>query len=185
MNSCLHGSEGAWTQCVPATRLIIGTGRSAIGTLVERTTRFTMLLHLPRMDGYGVEPRVKNGPALAGRGAEAVKDAILGTVTTLPEQLRRSHLDHGDGLAGGHGVEGGGELRGAVADEVGEVGCRVADCHISWRACWVAQAAVGWAVTPRMCTVRVCTSMTNSAYSRCRPMEHGTDRWRAGRRPGP
>ena len=30
-----------------------------------------MLLHLPRMDGYGIEPRVKNGPALAGYGAEA------------------------------------------------------------------------------------------------------------------
>lgn len=70
--------------------LVIGTGRSAIGTLVERTTRFTMLLHLPRMDGYGVEQRVKNGPALAGRGAEAVKDAITATITTLPEQLRRS-----------------------------------------------------------------------------------------------
>ncbi|GAA3745663.1 hypothetical protein HDA32_000600 [Spinactinospora alkalitolerans] len=70
--------------------LIIGTGRSAIGTLVERTARFTMLLHLPRLDGYGVEPQVKNGPTPAGRGTEAVKAAITGAITTLPEQLRRS-----------------------------------------------------------------------------------------------
>lgn len=49
-----------------------------------------MLLHLPRMDGYGVEPRVHNGPALAGRGSEAVKDAIVATITSLPEHLRRS-----------------------------------------------------------------------------------------------
>ena len=46
------------------------------GTLVERTTRFTLLLYLPRMAGHGHEARVKNGPALAGHGAEAVRDAI-------------------------------------------------------------------------------------------------------------
>jgi IS30 family transposase len=69
--------------------LILGLGSSAIGTLVERTTRFTLLLHLPRMTGHG-QPRVKNGPALAGHGAEAVRDAIATSITTLPDQLRRS-----------------------------------------------------------------------------------------------
>lgn len=33
--------------------LIIGLDSSAIGTLVERTTCFTMLLHLPRMGQHG------------------------------------------------------------------------------------------------------------------------------------
>lgn len=69
--------------------LILGLGSSAIGTLVERATRFTILLHLPRMADYG-GPTAKNGPALAGHGAEAVRDAIAAAMKALPEQLRRT-----------------------------------------------------------------------------------------------
>jgi IS30 family transposase len=68
--------------------LILGLRSSAIGTLVERATRFTLLLHLPPMSGRG--QRAKNGPALAGHGAEAVRAAIVKAMVTLPEQLRRS-----------------------------------------------------------------------------------------------
>ncbi len=54
--------------------LIIGTmSRSAIGTLVERTTRFTLLLHLP-----------------GAHTAEAVRDAITRQIAHLPKHLMRS-----------------------------------------------------------------------------------------------
>jgi hypothetical protein len=49
-----------------------------------------MLLHLPGMEAFGTTPYVKNGPALAGHGAEAVRDAITAQIATLPAQLRRS-----------------------------------------------------------------------------------------------
>ena len=70
--------------------LIIGTNRSAIGTLVERKSRSTLLVHLPRLDGYGQQPRIKNGPALAGYGAQAMATALTKSMTCLPQQLRKT-----------------------------------------------------------------------------------------------
>jgi transposase, IS30 family len=64
--------------------LILGSNcRSAIATLVERQTRFTMLVHLP--DGHG---------------AIAVRDGLLATIKTLPEHLRKTLTwDQGTELA--------------------------------------------------------------------------------------
>ena len=54
--------------------LIIGkAGSSAVGTLVERSTRYVMLLHLP-----------------GDHGAESVRTAMTAKIKTLPEHLVRS-----------------------------------------------------------------------------------------------
>ena len=65
--------------------LILGSANgSAIGTLVERSTRCCLLLHLP-----------------TGHSAEAVSAAMLATIATLPLQLRRSLTwDQGHEMAG-------------------------------------------------------------------------------------
>jgi IS30 family transposase len=69
--------------------LIVGLGSSAIGTLVERVSRYTILLHLPRMSDHG-QQREKNGPALAGHGASAVREAITAALGELPAALRKT-----------------------------------------------------------------------------------------------
>jgi IS30 family transposase len=58
--------------------LILGLDSSAIGTLVERSTRFTMLLHLPRMTAFG-QPRVKKraGARWPRRGGGARRHRLL------------------------------------------------------------------------------------------------------------
>ncbi|MFB9286733.1 IS30 family transposase, partial [Pseudoclavibacter helvolus] len=70
--------------------LVIGLERSAVGTVVERKTRYTLLVHLPREEGYQHKATPKNGPALAGYGALTMKNALATTMSRLPAQLTRS-----------------------------------------------------------------------------------------------
>ncbi|MFC5830668.1 IS30 family transposase [Nonomuraea insulae] len=67
---------------------IIGkNGNSAIGTLVERSTRYVMLIHLPH-----------------GRSAGLMREALTQTITTLPRHLLRSLTwDQGSEM-GSHGA---------------------------------------------------------------------------------
>ena len=65
--------------------LIIGAGgKSAVGTLVERSTRYVLLLHLP--DDHG---------------AQSVETAMRKAIRTLPKELARSITwDQGHEMAG-------------------------------------------------------------------------------------
>ncbi|WEO21777.1 IS30 family transposase [Streptomyces caniscabiei] len=66
--------------------IISKDGKSAIGTLLERATRYVMLLHLP-----------------GDHSAESIRDALVTTVQTLPSHLRRSLTwDQGSEM-GAHG----------------------------------------------------------------------------------
>jgi len=64
--------------------LVFGTRSSTVATLVERKSRFVMLVHLP-----------------GGHTADVVADALAGAITSLPSQLRRSITwDQGKEMAG-------------------------------------------------------------------------------------
>jgi len=76
--------------------LIIGLKRSAIGTVVDRTTRFTVLVHLPREPGYGTIPRIKNGPALGGLRGD-LDEECADQVDVVAAQPARPIADLGPG----------------------------------------------------------------------------------------
>jgi IS30 family transposase len=65
--------------------LVIGANSSAVATLVERKTRFLMLVPLPRLADVS-----QGEKGWTGRGAETVRDALAAAVQTLPAELRRS-----------------------------------------------------------------------------------------------
>ncbi len=70
--------------------MLIGLERSAIGTVVERTSRLTMLVHLPREEGYAFKESTKRGPSLSGYAAVTMKNVLTNYMSTLPEQVRKS-----------------------------------------------------------------------------------------------
>jgi transposase, IS30 family len=79
---------------------------SAVGTLVERTTGFVLLVHLP-----------------TGHGALAVQEALVDKITTLPEQLRRS-------LTWDQGIEMANHVK--IADAIG-MEIYFCDPHSPWQ----------------------------------------------------
>ena len=81
--------------------LIIGTGRSAIGTIIERSSRSTLRVYLPRLEGYGEIAPVKTGPPLGGYGAISMNIALTKSMTKLPGQSRKTLIwDRGKELSG-------------------------------------------------------------------------------------
>ena len=81
-------------------------GRAAIGTLVERSSRYVMLVHLPH-----------------GRTAEAVRLALQRQVQRLPAELRRT-------LTWDQGKEMAEHAKSSVATDVKVVFC---DPHSPWQ----------------------------------------------------
>ena len=70
--------------------LLIGLQRSAIGTLVERSSQVHDCHPPPARGWLRRDPADQNGPAWPAMAALTMAGALAQTITTLPEQLRRS-----------------------------------------------------------------------------------------------
>ena len=150
----------------PATafrRLIRAAGSSRNVGVVQRSKLLAALVGAMLVEVAGVA--VEDPLGVTAVEQQDPVGALLGYRTYEALGVRvavgatRGNLCHGDAFAGEGGVEGGGEFRVPVADEVGEVGGVLSEVPEQLGACWVAQAAV----MPRMWTVRVRTSITNRA----------------------
>lgn len=57
---------------------------------MERTSRVTMLVHLPREEGHAFKGSKKRGPALSGYSAVTMKNVLTQCMSTLPKQVKKS-----------------------------------------------------------------------------------------------
>jgi hypothetical protein len=105
---------------------------------------------------------------LARSGDEDVVEAFAsqGADPALGDRVRprglRWRLDDADLGGAEDGVEGTGELRVSADEETKLLGAVALRSMRRFRACWVTQGPVGWAVIPATCTRRVPCSMTIS-----------------------
>ena len=97
--------------------------RSAIGTIIERTTGYATLVHLPREQGWRAQPITKNRPALSGYGAISMNKALAQAPASMPTELKRS-------LTGDRGKEMSAHTQFTI-----DTGLKVyfADPHTPWR----------------------------------------------------
>ena len=141
-------------------------GRVVVGRpLLQALTR-TMLVEV-----RGV--RLKQLPRVTLTVEQQPVSALLANAADEPFRIavrpRRScrRLDDLHALGGEHLVKGCGELRVPIADQEPERADPPPSSASRLRACCTVQPPVGCAVTPKMCTRRLATSITKNAYSRC------------------